>query len=265
MGERKSLNGGGEEELKRKLLIIALAVLASLTAVNVAALDVADHPWQESIVLIGDVVYGGMGGGFAITSDGYFATAAHVVSADSPGVVVVSARDGKMNYYRARVIYIDELHDVAIVKVDGVKEKFRPLYPASLAEMQIGDTLYNFGHPFGIGWVFSRGIFTAIKYGEDGYAYVMSDVSTAPGCSGSPILNERGEVVAILQQGINGVLCFGVAVDRFVDLAAAAIETDRKLSANRKELEARSDQAEAAWKELIKKIKEDLGEEESED
>jgi S1-C subfamily serine protease len=234
-----------------KRLIAALAVLAFLT-VNLGAFEVADHPWTKSVVLIGNVIAGGMGTGFIVTTDGYIVTANHVVDARAVGTVVVFPEP--LIYRTARVVYSDPLHDIAVLKAEIANFDIVPLMAGKLAGSRIGDTIYTLGHPMGIGWLLAKGIISAVKYDRDGFAYIFSDVATAPGSSGSPIFNEKGEVIGLVQQGELGLGCIGIAADRLVVLVTAAIQADRDLEQNRYELEKLQERARREWKRIIESI-----------
>lgn len=229
-----------------KRFLIAFLVLAMLAVVNVFAFDVADHPWTKSIVLIGNLQYRGMGTGFIVTEDGYVVTAGHVV--ESVGTVVVFPEP--LLYRKGRLVYSDPIHDVALIKVEIANFEIVPLPIGKLKDSKIGDPVLVLGHPYGIGWLFARGILSGVKYDSGGYAYLFSDVASAPGSSGSPMLNFRGEVIGLLQAGYEGVGCIGIGADRLVTVLTAVIAADRELEKTRYELDRLQERARREWKRL---------------
>jgi hypothetical protein len=145
------------------------------------------------------------------------------------------------------------LHDIAILKVEIANWEIFPLSVGKLTENQIGDTVWTLGHPMGIGWLLAKGILSGVKYDSDGYAYLFSDVATAPGSSGSPILNIKGQIIGMVQQGMPGIGCIGIAADRFIVMITAAIQADRDLEKTRYELEKLQERARREWRRIIEK------------
>ncbi len=233
--------------MKRFLGVLAVLALLIGFTVQLSAFDVADHPWTKSIVLIGNLQAPGMGSGFIVTEDGYIVTAAHVVEAAGSVVVFPSP----LLYRTARLVYSDPLHDVALLKVEIANFEITPLPIGKLKESQIGDPIFTLGHPYGIGWLMARGILSGVKYDAGGYAYIFSDVASAPGSSGSPLLNARGQVIGLLQAGYAGVGCIGIGAERLVAVITAVIVADRELESTRYELEKLQERARHEWKRLI--------------
>jgi S1-C subfamily serine protease len=241
--------------MKKQILSVLCAVfviLFCLIVTNIAALEVVDHPLTKSIVLIGDIIAGGMGTGFIVTDDGYIVTANHVVDAKSTGTIVVFP--DPLMYRTCRVVYSDPLHDIAVLKAEIANFEIVPVKVGKLSDSKIGDEVLVLGHPQGIGWLLARGIISSVKYDRDGFAYIFSDVATAPGSSGSPIFNMNYEVIGIVQEGVTGLGCIGIAAERLVVLVTAAIEADHALMKNRIELEQLQEKARREWKRIIETI-----------
>jgi S1-C subfamily serine protease len=210
---------------------------------------VPDYPWTKSIVLIGSLGFGGMGTGFIVSESGYIVTANHVI--DDFGMVVVFP--DPLLYRTARLIYADEIHDIAVLKVEVGDAKLVPLTVAKLTDSRIGDYIFTLGHPYGIGWLLAMGTLAGVKYDRTGYAYLFCDIASAPGSSGSPIMTEEGKVIGILQEGIPGVGCIGIAADKFELIVRAAIEADLELAKTRRELEKLQDRARREWEKIIRR------------
>lgn len=118
-------------------------------------------------------------------------TAWHVV-ADAHSVWAVFA-DGQ----RVKVIGCiqqDGVRDLALLKL----EKRMPRRQAALCrEMQpVGARAYVIGAPKGFGFSISDGLISQIQI-VDGFSQYQLSCPISPGNSGSPILNQRGEVIAI--------------------------------------------------------------------
>jgi hypothetical protein len=78
--------------------------------------------------------------------------------------------------------------------------------------MRPGDPVVAIGNPLGLEDTVSNGLVSARRRSEDGSEVLQISAPIAPGSSGGPIFNDRGEVigiaVAILEEGQN--LNFGV-------------------------------------------------------
>ncbi|OYY93690.1 MAG: peptidase [Hydrogenophilales bacterium 28-61-23] len=157
----------------------------------------------------------GEGSGFIIGSDGVILTNAHVV--DGAREVIVKLTDRRE--FKARVIGVDRLADVAVlrIKADGL-----PTVHLGKAEpVRVGEWVLAIGSPFGFENSASAGIVSgkARALPDEGYVpFIQTDVAVNPGNSGGPLFNQRGEVVGINSQiysrtgGYQG-LSFAIPID----------------------------------------------------
>jgi len=154
------------------------------------------------------------GSGFLVASDGSVATNHHVV--EGADRVVVSFQGGR-KVEAVGVVAFDEEADLAVLK----------LGPGSYPELALatspakqGDTVVVIGSPMGFSGSVSTGIVSAIR--PEG-AHVRDEhfpnwtlqltAAVSPGSSGSPVVNEQGEVVAVAVGHAGGeALNFGVPV-----------------------------------------------------
>lgn len=133
----------------------------------------------------------GHGSGFIITQDGYIVTNKHVIE-DAKNIEVIFS-NGFILY--PKVILESTNPDLALLKVDG---KGFPVLALSVSENETGDELIVIGTPkdISLGQTVSRGIISG-KREFQGSVYIQTDASINPGNSGGPILNLKGEVVAV--------------------------------------------------------------------
>lgn len=135
------------------------------------------------------------GTGFAVSADGLIVTDYHVVrDADS---VYVQAIDGKS--YKAKVVHIEQEPDVAVLQIiDPAFKMLAPLpYGFRKAEADMGENVFTLGFP-SENMVFGPGFLTAnFGYRGDSTSYQMS-ISANPGNSGGPLLDNRGNVIGIV-------------------------------------------------------------------
>jgi serine protease Do len=137
----------------------------------------------------------GAGSGFIIDASGYIVTNDHVVgNADR---IVVALADG--SELPARVVGVDELTDVALIKVASPS----PLPAVGWGDsrtLEVGDWVLAAGNPFGLGGTVTAGIVSA--RGRDLGAgpfddFIQIDAPINPGNSGGPVFNEDGQVVGV--------------------------------------------------------------------
>lgn len=146
----------------------------------------------------------GLGSGFFIHSDGYLVTNAHVVEGATK-LTVTALVNGRSRDYFGRVIGSDRQTDVALIRIDPEDgESFATLSLGDSDELQVAEWVAAIGNPYGlahsvtVGVVSYKGRTDVMPAGHDGYYdYVQTDASINPGNSGGPVLNNRGEVVAI--------------------------------------------------------------------
>lgn len=146
----------------------------------------------------------GGGTGFFITSDGMIVTNRHVVDDSSASYTVVT-NDGKK--YPAKVLAIDPVQDVAVIKIDG--QNFPTLELGNSDSVQIGETVIAIGNSLGqFSNTVSRGIVSGLKRnvtagGEMGGQtenlsnIIQTDAAINPGNSGGPLLDINGKVIGI--------------------------------------------------------------------
>ena len=140
----------------------------------------------------------GIGSGVIISPDGYIATNAHVV--DGATEVRVTLHDRRV--LKAKVIGVDKLTDLAVVKVDATD--LPSVSWGDSAKLVPGQTVLAFGSPFGLSGTLTRGIVSAVDrenpYRDDARkpgGYIQTDAAINPGNSGGPLVNAHGELVGI--------------------------------------------------------------------
>ena len=151
----------------------------------------------------------GAGAGIVWDANGLILTNNHVVGRRTPIVILQNDHE-----YEARLIARDPDVDLALLSIDATD--LTPLQPAA-ASPRVGEMVFAFGHPWGQRNTVTRGIVSALvsaqnRRGET-LPVIRSDAPLAPGNSGGPLVNAKGDVV-----GINAMIVGG---DQSVSIAAS--------------------------------------------
>ena len=164
----------------------------------------------------------GVGSGFVIESDGYILTNAHVVD----GAREINVKFSDKRELGAKVIGVDPLSDIALIKVDA---KDLPTVKIGRADtLRVGQWVLAIGSPFGFEQSASQGIVSALGRSLPGDAYVpfvQTDIPINPGNSGGPLIDLAGRVVGVNAQiysqsgGYQGI-SFAIPVDVAMQVAA---------------------------------------------
>ena len=100
-------------------------------------------------------------------------------------------------------IYELENQDLAVIKLPKIKGMEFEVAPISNRYPAISDKVYVVGHPIGLEYTFGEGrVSNFIKHGNK--EWLMVSAHAIFGNSGSPIFNDKYEVIGILSGG-NGI------------------------------------------------------------
>lgn len=141
----------------------------------------------------------GHGSGVIINSEGYVLSAQHVI--DGTNRVEVQFSDGLRQ--DATIILADVEHDLVLLDIAG--SGFKPLPITSSDSTGLGDEVVTIGTPadLALGQSVSKGILSG-KRRIDDRIYLQTDLAVNPGNSGGPLINEKGEVIGIVQSKLVG-------------------------------------------------------------
>lgn len=167
--------------------------------------DIAAHALPAVVTIR---TAGSLGTGFVVRSDGWIATNMHVI-VGGPRVKVTLRGDRELDV--VELLAASPEYDLALVRVEAHGLPFLSLGDSDA--MRPGDPVVAIGNPLGLEDTVSNGLISARRK-VDGGEVLQISAPIAPGSSGGPIFNDRGEVIgiatAILQGGQN--INFGVPV-----------------------------------------------------
>ena len=151
----------------------------------------------------------GSGSGVILSADGYIVTNYHVVR-DSQNIVVQINSKTPLD---AQVIFTNETHDIALIKVTSSALSVADL--GSSSKLKIGEEVIAIGSPLGLSSTVTKGIVSArrdllnmkLQLDENSFITVsipgaiQHDAALNPGNSGGPLFNSKGEVIGINNMG----------------------------------------------------------------
>jgi S1-C subfamily serine protease len=131
------------------------------------------------------------GTGFLISADGQLVTARHVSEAGRELVAITAAGT---RHPVTGFLGDDRDYDVAILKIDGDQYPFLPLAGRLRANQWIGLA----SHLQKAGLAYSTGSVVRVMDFGGVLKHLVTNIPVQPGQSGSPMLNESGQVVGVL-------------------------------------------------------------------
>jgi putative serine protease PepD len=145
----------------------------------------------------------GLGTGIVLDKSGDILTNDHVVQGANTFNVTFDSSDSS---HSAKLVGTDPTDDLAIVKIDPSGLDLKPLTLGDSSTVQVGDTVYALGNPFGYTNSFSEGIVSGLDRSmtaPNGFTIghsIQTDAAINPGNSGGPLLDANGNVVGINAQ-----------------------------------------------------------------
>lgn len=172
------------------------------------------------------------GSGFFFREDGYILTNNHVVE-DAVEIIVTTSTGYK---YTARLVGTDPQTDLAVLKVDLEDEEIKYIPFGDSDNIKVGDWAIAIGNPFpqqSLDRTVTVGVISAkgrnnLNFGRETprlQDYIQTDASINPGNSGGPLLNLKGEVIAVnsaISSPTGGSVGIGFAVP--INLARSVVK-----------------------------------------
>jgi S1-C subfamily serine protease len=173
-------------------VLISAVEKVSKSVVNIASVRML----QDQMFRIFPVE--GVGSGVIIDEKGYILTNNHVI--DDAERLRVTLPDGKV--LRGKVVGSDETTDLAVLKVES-EQSLPATQLGNSDNLKTGQIVIAIGNPFGLtgGPAVSAGIVSSLNRSVQTRSGVLeliqTDAAINPGNSGGPLVNTKGEVIAI--------------------------------------------------------------------
>ncbi len=146
----------------------------------------------------GPQVSRGAGSGFVWDERGHIVTNYHVVE----GARSVRVQLGGKTY-GASVVGVAPDYDLAVVKLAHVPKGLRPIALGTSADLEIGQSVYAIGNPFGLTRTLTSGIVSALDRHLpttqvlEVSGVIQTDAAINPGNSGGPLLDSAGRLIGV--------------------------------------------------------------------
>lgn len=203
---------------------------AEPSVVYITTLAVRSDPFRRNLFAIPQ----GTGSGFLWDDAGHVVTNYHVVRAGDAARVTLADQtvwDASLVGY-----YADA--DIAVLKIAAPAEVLVPLQVGSSADLQVGQSVFAIGNPFGLDHTLSTGVVSGTGReipsvgGRPIQGAIQTDAAINPGNSGGPLLDSAGRLIGINTQiyspsGASAGVGFAVPVDTVARVVPELIEHGR--------------------------------------
>jgi putative serine protease PepD len=159
----------------------------------------------------------GTGSGIVLDAKGNILTNYHVVAGAQQ--ITVKLSDGKT--YNATVVGTNAANDLAVIRISAPSSELHPVTLGNSDSVQIGDSVYAIGSPFGLSGSLTEGIVSNLHQsgsasgGSSLSNLIQTDAAINPGNSGGPLVNAQGEVIGIntsIESPVDGNVGVGFAI-----------------------------------------------------
>ncbi|HVK07772.1 MAG TPA: trypsin-like peptidase domain-containing protein [Gemmataceae bacterium] len=155
----------------------------------------------------------GTGSGFVWDDQGRVVTNFHVIAnalqvTTQGGVTIkpsatVRVTLADQSAWNARLVGVAPDNDLAVVQIDAPAERLKPIAVGSSGDLEVGQTVYAIGNPFGRSLTFTHGIISALDREIQSITdrpisgVIQTDAPLNPGNSGGPMLDREGRLIGV--------------------------------------------------------------------
>jgi S1-C subfamily serine protease len=202
-----------------ELATIELFREASPAVVYITTLARRRYPFDRRVF----EVPSGTGSGFIWDRDGHVVTNFHVVQGARLGERVL-VRLSDQSEWDAKIMGWAPDKDLAVLKIDAPRERLPALPLGRSRELQVGQSIFAIGNPFGLDQTLTTGVISALGREIESIAripirdVIQCDAAINPGNSGGPLLDSSGHLIGVntmiySPSGASAGIGFAIPVD----------------------------------------------------
>jgi len=194
---------------------ILFGILLCFVSCQISVKDIIKKAEDSTFIIYTYDEFGspiGSGSGFFIDANGTGVTNYHVLDGSIKAIIKTA---NEKEYEIDSVLVSDKNWDIVKFSVKNNGDTFKPL-KFSKKKIEKGDVVYNISSPLGLEKTVSNGIVSSLRVDKQHGEIVQVTAPISPGSSGSPILDEKGDVFAVatfVRKGGEN-LNFGVLIDK---------------------------------------------------
>jgi len=170
----------------------ALRVSANISSTSIVEMDPFMQFWSGRQVQESQ----SLGSGVVVSADGYVLTNKHVIG-NAAAEVRVTLSDGRER--PAKLVGIDEISDLAVVKIDATGLETLPWGDSS--KLRVAELVLAVGNPFQLSGTVTLGIVSTVSRSAEQVGsyqdFIQTDAAINPGNSGGALVSANGELVGI--------------------------------------------------------------------
>lgn len=162
----------------------------------------------------------GSGSGFVWDYKGHIITNYHVIQGADRATVTLADR----STWEAVPVGVAPEKDLAVLRIEAPRNTLRPMPVGTSDDLQVGQSVYAIGNPFGLDQTLTTGIVSALGREIESVAgipirdVIQTDAAINPGNSGGPLLDSSGRLIGVntaiySPSGASAGIGFSIPVD----------------------------------------------------
>ncbi|QVL32000.1 trypsin-like peptidase domain-containing protein [Telmatocola sphagniphila] len=179
----------------------------------------------------------GTGSGIVWDKEGHIVTNLHVIRDALINHLNVRVTLGGTGY-QAKLVGLDEDSDLAVLKIDADSDKLKAVPVGTSHDLEVGQTVYAIGNPFGQSLTLTQGIVSALdreiqsQNNRTIHGAIQTDAALNPGNSGGPLFDKDGRLIGVntaikTPSGGSVGIGFAIPVDTVNQIVPALISGGR--------------------------------------